>query len=105
MFLRSNLNNKTVGLKELIFRKKPLCIFLQLKDTSKEWYASNLASACSTTYVHTVKLLKELRKSELITVEPKGRMKKIKLTDKGLQLATSLSELMQKLEEEKPPQK
>lgn len=95
----------SMGLKELILKKKPLCIFLQLKDTSKEWYASSLAASCSTTYVHTIKILKELKKENLITTEPRGRVNKIKLTEKGLQLATALSELMLKLEEEKQPQK
>jgi predicted transcriptional regulator len=94
-----------VGLKEILLRKKPLCIFLQLKDTSKEWYASNLATGCGATYVHTTKLLKEFKKLNLVTLEVKGRVKKVKLTDKGMQLATALGELMLKLEEKEEEKK
>ena len=94
-----------MGLKELLFRAKPLCIFLQLKDTSKEWYASNLAASCGVTYVHTTKLLKEFKKSNLIVFEPKGRVKKVKLTDKGMQLVSAISELMPKLEEKEAEKK
>ena len=96
-----------MALKELLFRNKPLSIFLQLKDTSKEWYASNLALASGATYVHTTKLLKEFKKLNLITFEPKGRTKRIKLTEKGVQIVAALNEMMAKLEEkeEKPVQK
>jgi predicted transcriptional regulator len=88
-----------MGSKETLLRTKPLCILLQLKDVSKEWYASNLAAGCSTTYVHTTKLLREFKKSNLVTFEVKGRVKKVKLTDKGLQLTSALSDLVQKFEE------
>ena len=94
-----------MGLKEILFRTKPLCIFLQLKDTSKDWYASNLAAGCGATYVHTTKLLKEFKKSNLVTFEPKGRVKKVRLTDRGMQLATAIGELMLKLEEKEEKKK
>jgi predicted transcriptional regulator len=94
-----------MGLKELLFRAKPLCIFLELKDASKDWYASNLAAGCGTTYVHTTKLLKEFKKSNLITSEVKGRVKKVKLTEKGMQLATAIGELMPNLEEKEAGKK
>ena len=94
-----------MGLKEILFRTKPLCIFLQLKDTSKDWYASNLAAGCGTTYVHTTKLLKEFKKFNLVTFEPKGRVKKVRLTEKGMQLATSIGDIIPKLEEKEAEKK
>jgi len=96
-----------MALKELLFRNKPLAILLQLKDTSKEWYASNLALASGATYVHTTKLLKEFKKLSLVAFEQKGRTKRVKLTEKGTQVAAALNEMMAKLEEkeEKPIQK
>jgi predicted transcriptional regulator len=94
-----------MGLKEILLRTKPLCIFLQLRDTSKDWYASNLAVGCGATYVHTTKLLKEFKKSNLVTFEPTGRVKKVKLTDRGMQLATAIGELMLKLEEKEEEKK
>jgi len=98
-----------MGLKEILFRTKPLCIFLQLKDTSKEWYASNLAAGCGATYVHTMKLLKELKKLNLVTFEAKGRTKRVKLTERGLQLSSALNDVVMKFEEKeeekKQPQK
>ena len=94
-----------MGLKESLIRPKPVCILLKLKDTSKEWYASNLALACGSTYVHTTKLLKEFRKSNLVTIEAKGRAKKVKLSEKGLQLSGALSNLLSKLEEKEEEKK
>jgi predicted transcriptional regulator len=94
-----------MGLKESLIRQKPVCILLKLKDTSKEWYASNLALACGSTYVHTTKLLKEFRKSNLVTMEVKGRIKKVKLTDKGLQISGVLNDLVAKLEEKEEEKK
>jgi len=94
-----------MGLKESLIRPKPVCMLLKLKDTSKEWYASNLALACGSTYVHTTKLLKEFRRSNLLTTEVKGRMKKVKLTDKGLQLSGVLNDLVTKLEEKEEEKK
>jgi predicted transcriptional regulator len=94
-----------MGLKEVLFRAKPLCIFMELKDASKDWYASNLAAGCGVTYVHTTKLLKEFKRSNLITFEAKGRVKKVKLTEKGMQLASAIGELMPKLEEKEVEKK
>lgn len=94
-----------MGLKEVIFRAKPLCIFLQLKDTSKEWYASNLAVSCGATYVHTTKILREFKKSNLVTLEQKGRVKKARLTERGTQLASAVGELMLKLEQKEEEKK
>ena len=94
-----------MGLKESLIRPKPVCILLKLKDTSKEWYASNLALACGSTYVHTTKLLKEFKRSNLLTTEVKGRTKKVKLTDKGLQLSGVLNDLVTKLEEKEEEKK
>jgi len=94
-----------MGLKESLIRPKPVCILLKLKDTSKDWYASNLALACGSTYVHTTKLLKGYRKSNLVTMEVKGRVKKVRLTEKGMQLAGSLNDLMLKLEEKEEEKK
>ncbi|NYZ75928.1 hypothetical protein H0N98_01610, partial [Candidatus Micrarchaeota archaeon] len=62
-------------------------------------------ASCGATYVHTTKLLKEFKKSNLIAFEPKGRVKKVKLTDKGMQLASAISELMPKLEEKEAEKK
>jgi len=94
-----------MGLKESLIRPKPVCILLKLKDTSKDWYASNLALACGSTYVHTAKLLKEYRKANLVTTEVKGRLKKVKLTEKGTLLAGALNDLMPKLEEKEEEKK
>jgi len=93
-----------MGLKEIILHVKPASILVQLKDASKEWYASNLAKQCNTTYVYTTKLLNEFKKDELITFENKGRTKNVKLTEKGMQIANALGELFNKIEkkEEKP---
>lgn len=94
-----------MGLKEIVLHVKPASLLIQLKDTNKEWYASNLAKQCNMTYVYATKRLNAFKKYDLVTFEVKGRIKKVKLTEKGLQIATALSDLMlkfEKKEDEKP---
>ncbi|MEM4605639.1 MAG: winged helix DNA-binding protein [Candidatus Pacearchaeota archaeon] len=72
---------------ELFFRKKPSMMLVALKRVSRARYGSVLAKEVDCTYSHAVKILQVLEKMGLIIFEKKGRIKIIKLTKKGYEVA------------------
>lgn len=72
------------------FRKKPALILIALKKTSRVRYGSLLAKEVDCTYSHAVKILQSLEKYNLVAFEKKGRIKLIKLTNKGQEVADSI---------------
>lgn len=62
-------------------------MLVALKKLSKARYGSILAKEVDCTYSHAVKILQMLEKLDLVIFEKKGRMKLIKLTKKGQELA------------------
>ena len=72
---------------DVFFRRKPALMLVALKKLSKARYGSILAKEVDCTYSHAVKILQMLEKLDLVVFEKKGRMKLIKLTKKGQELA------------------
>jgi len=83
-------------MKTLFLKLKPSTVLLLLKDSQQAWYPSKLARASNSSYVHTVNLLSELRKMNVVTLEKKGRQNYYKLTEKGAYLAQSLDDFAKK---------
>lgn len=77
----------------ILLRDKQAGILVALKDGSQSWYISSLAKAANTTYVHTCNFLAECEKLNLVSSEKHGKMKTIKLTDKGRAVAEHISEI------------
>lgn len=75
-------------------RKKPSGMLVALKKDDKYRYASVLAKETDCTYSHTVRILQELEKKKLIEFYKKGRIKMIKLTKLGKDIADCLEKLM-----------
>jgi predicted transcriptional regulator len=75
----------------ILFKGKQLLIILALKDSSQNWYTSTLAKAAGATYVHTCNFINECIKLGIVTSEKHGKIKEIKLTEKGTKLADMLS--------------
>ncbi len=71
----------------IILKQKQAKIIALLKDTSQTWYISTLAKASGTTYVHSCNFLSTCEALGLTSSERHGKLKLIKLTDKGLKLA------------------
>ena len=93
-------------LDELFLREKPAKIFLGMKTTKdKSTYATILSKQADCTYSHTVKILGTLQKLGLVEFEKTGRIKRVKLTDDGWDVAHNLEAIMKKFEqlEEKVP--
>ncbi len=73
--------------KTIIFKDKQARIIMSLRTPGQNWYISSLAKATDTTYVHTCRFIGMCEAMGITTSERHGKIKVIKLTDKGSQLA------------------
>ena len=78
---------------EFFFRKKPALMLVALKKSSRIRYGSILAKEVDCTYSHAVKILQGLEKLGLVGFEKKGRIKLIKLTKKGQEIADNIDNI------------
>ena len=75
---------------DIFLRRKPALMLIALKRISRARYGSILAKEVDCTYSHAVKILQTLEKLNLVTFEKKGRIKLIKLTKKGEEIAENI---------------
>ncbi len=78
---------------DIFFRRKPALMLVALKRLSRARYGSLLAKEVDCTYSHAVKILQTLEKLELVTFEKKGRIKLIRLTKKGQDIANNIESI------------
>lgn len=86
---------KTPPAAKLYMHVKPVRLLISLKAGPK--YATILSKEIDCTYSHTVKLLDQFQKMGLVGFEKKGRIKIVKLTSTGEDLAHSFEGVMMKL--------
>jgi predicted transcriptional regulator len=79
-------------IEELLFQEKPVAALLVLKETGGA-YQTLVAKRTDTTYAHMVRIVAELERARLVKSEQAGRVKHLKLTDLGLELAKSLERI------------
>lgn len=72
---------------DTFFRKKPALMLVALSKSSRSRYGSILAKEIDCTYSHAVKILQGMEKLGLVEFEKQGRIKTIKLTRKGSEIA------------------
>ena len=72
---------------DIFFRRKPALMLVFLKKNTRMRYGSILAKEVDCTYSHAVKILQTLEHLGLVLFEKKGRVKLIKLTKKGKEVA------------------
>jgi predicted transcriptional regulator len=70
----------------LFLHSKPVKMLVSLKSDSVR-YATQVAKNVDCTYSHTVKVLDQFRNLGLVQFEKKGRIKLVKLTNDGLDIA------------------
>jgi predicted transcriptional regulator len=75
---------------DVFFRRKPALMLVALKKLTRARYGSILAKEVDCTYSHAVKILQTLEKLSLIEFEKKGRIKLIRLTKKGTDVANNI---------------
>ncbi len=78
---------------DVFFRRKPALMLVALKKMTKARYGSILAKEVDCTYSHAVKILQTLERLGLVIFEKKGRMKLIKLTKKGQEIADNIENI------------
>lgn len=78
---------------EVFFRRKPAMILVALRNSSKNRYGSVLAKEVDCTYSHAVKILQEMEKNKLVMFQKKGRIKTIKLTETGENVADHIDRI------------
>jgi predicted transcriptional regulator len=82
---------------DIFFRRKPALMLVALKKMSKARYGSLLAKEVDCTYSHAVKILQTLEELGLVLFEKKGRIKLIKLTKKGEDVAEDIDSIRRQL--------
>jgi len=75
---------------DVFFRRKPALMLVALRKMSRARYGSLLAKEVDCTYSHAVKILQSLEELGLVVFEKKGRIKLIKLTKKGSEVAENI---------------
>ena len=91
---------------KMFFRIKPVKMLTALKVGPK--YATIIAKETDCTYSHTVKILNSLKKLGLVDFEKTGRIKTVKLTDDGWDVAHNIEAIVKKfaqLQEKLPVEK
>jgi predicted transcriptional regulator len=78
---------------DVFFRRKPALMLVALKKLTRARYGSILAKEVDCTYSHAVKILQMLEKLELVVFEKKGRIKLIKLTKRGEEVANNIENI------------
>ena len=78
---------------DIFFRRKPALMLVCLKKNNRMRYGSILAKEVDCTYSHAVKILQTLESLKLVDFEKKGRIKLIKLTKKGKEVADAIEEI------------
>jgi Mn-dependent DtxR family transcriptional regulator len=82
----------------VLFREKPAMMLVEMRNSKNEIYASNLAKAIDCTYSHVVKILQEMQRDGLVEFDKQGRLKLLKLTKKGEEVAESITKIKFRLE-------
>ncbi|MGV8140859.1 MAG: DUF2250 domain-containing protein [Candidatus Woesearchaeota archaeon] len=72
---------------DVFIREKPAMMLVNLLNSTNEVYASTLAKTVDCTYSHVVKILQEMEDAGLVAFEKTGRLKYLKLTKKGEEIA------------------
>ncbi len=62
-------------------------MLVNMLNANTEVYASTLAKSVDCTYSHVVKILQDMEEAGLVTFEKTGRLKYLKLTKKGEEIA------------------
>ena len=78
---------------DIFFRRKPALMLVALKRIARARYGSILAKEVDCTYSHAVKILQNLERLGLVVFEKKGRIKLIKLTKRGQEVADDIEDI------------
>ena len=83
-------------LADLLLHEKPAKMLITLRNNTKN-YATTLAKAADCTYSHTMKIIDLLERKGLIESEKSGRIRYLKLTKVGEEVAALVDELVRRV--------
>tara|TARA_Y100000310_G_scaffold333352_1_gene410708 strand:- start:1718 stop:2023 length:306 start_codon:yes stop_codon:yes gene_type:complete len=89
----SSMKKNEKDIFEVFFRSKPAMMLVALRSGTKHKYGSVLAKEVDCTYSHAVKILQEMENASLVEFEKNGRIKTIRLTDSGHQVAEHIERI------------
>ena len=87
----------------VLLHVKPARLLICLKNEEHDWYISSLARKSGMTYVYATRVLRGFESKGLVSFTPRGKLKIVRLTDKGLKVANDLDDLVQNLSQNEEP--
>ncbi|MGD0728481.1 MAG: hypothetical protein ABR981_00175 [Candidatus Micrarchaeaceae archaeon] len=91
----------------LILKKKQTEILILIKNSAQDLSMSTISKLSNTTYVHVCNFLATCEYNGITTSEKHGKLKIIKLTDKGLRITNLIISINSELtiaEQQRPPE-
>ena len=82
----------------VFLKEKPVKTLVSLAKKDRVWYASVLAKEIDCTYPHIVNITSTLENAGLITTEGQGRIKIIRLTSQGEDLAHDFENILRRMD-------
>ncbi|MFA5381694.1 MAG: hypothetical protein WC356_00885 [Candidatus Micrarchaeia archaeon] len=86
------------NIKNIFMHIKPVKMLILLKEEEETWFLSKIARQSNSTYVYTKQIMDILKKENIIEIKEEGRIKKLNITPKGMEIANLLEELLKKCE-------
>jgi len=90
---------------KIFFKQKPAYILAALMKKEQVWYPSALCKEVDCTYPHMINVLKQFEENDLIETESLGRIKIIKLTEFGEELAKNVNQTLKNMDSKKSGKK
>ncbi len=88
----------------LFFKEKPVRAIAALAEKDRVWYASMLCKKIDCTYPHMINTLGSFERFGLISTEGSGRIKIVRLTPQGEDLAHEFEGLLRRLDRVATPE-
>ena len=85
-------------LNRVFFNQKPVKTLASLAREDRVWYASMLCKEIDCTYPHMMNILQGFEQAGLISTEGQGRIKIIRLTEFGEDLARDLQTVLRRIQ-------
>ncbi|MFH0986735.1 MAG: MarR family winged helix-turn-helix transcriptional regulator [Candidatus Micrarchaeota archaeon] len=89
----------------IFFKEKPLKALVSLSQKDRVWYPSMIAKEIDCTYPHISNIMTVFESEGLIETEEQGRIKIVKLTSKGEDLAQDFETVLRRINKQEKQKK
>ena len=87
-------------LTHIFFKEKPVKTLVSLAKKERVWYASMLCKEIDCTYPHMINILNMFEGEGLIETEGQGRIRIVRLTQRGEDLAHDFENVIRRMDRE-----